>query len=76
MSKQSESEIEQHKRTMLTDRLAQCSQPQRDLFARIYPDGVPERDLVSAIDLCDRAIRKNLENPSRLITSPEGGKED
>ena len=51
--------IEDFKRDLLIERLSECTEPQRRKFDRIYPNGVPEEKLVSAIDLCDRTIRKN-----------------
>jgi len=66
MSKALDLEIEQFKRKLLEERLEKCTQPQRDFFKKIYPidrfpDGVPSQYLDSAIDLCDRTIKKNNE---------------
>lgn len=71
MSKAVQQEIEDFKRKLLSERLEQLTQKQRDFFNRIFPierfpNGVPADDLVNAIDLCDRTIKKNLENPARL----------
>lgn len=65
MSKIVEAEVESFKRKLLEERLAQCTQSQRDFFARLYPRGVPAEKLISSIDLCDRTIRKNNADPSR-----------
>ena len=66
MSKGVEKEVYQFKRTLLEDRLSQCTEKQKSFFKKIFPDGVPESRLMAAIDLCDRTIRKNIENPERL----------
>jgi len=66
MSVKAFKEVEDHKRKMLEDRLSQCTDSQRAFFHRIYSKGVPEEKLMSAIDLCDRTIKKNKEDPSRL----------
>lgn len=66
MSQAVEKAVEDFKRQMLAERLSQCSEAQQAFFKRIYPKGVPEASLVSAIDLCDRTIKKNLADPSRL----------
>lgn len=52
-------EVEAFMRAKLDERLAQVTQPQRDLFYRIWPGKVPADSLEGAIDLCDRTIRKN-----------------
>lgn len=70
MSKAVYQQIEVFKRTLLRERLAQCSEAQQALFHRLYPKGVPEDNLVSAIDLCDRTIKKNMANPLRLEAKP------
>ena len=54
-------EIEQFTRNLLEERLTQCTEPQREMFNRIYPKGVPANHLESAVDLCDRTIKKNRE---------------
>jgi len=35
------------------------TEEQQQFFNRIYPKGVPEENLVSAIELCERTITKN-----------------
>lgn len=55
-------EIEQFKRDALINRLAKCTSAERDFFAKIYPNGVPSKDLESAIALCDRTITHNMRN--------------
>ncbi len=52
-------EVEQFKRDLLAARLALVTPPQRALFDRCFPNGVPSDRLESAIDLCDRTIAKN-----------------
>ena len=56
---ESQKEVEQYQRGMLARRLEACTPSQKDLFNKIYPDGVPLDKLMNAIDLCDRTIRKN-----------------
>ena len=53
-------EIEDFKRKMLNERIIQLTEPQLALFNRLFPDKIPEEKLITAIDLCDRTIRKNL----------------
>jgi|FAXJ01.1.fsa_nt_gi hypothetical protein len=59
MSAEIEKKVETFKRGLLNEALAQCTAEQQAFFRRIFPDGVPESKLVSAIDLCERTIRKN-----------------
>ena len=66
MSERVKNEIIQFQRTLLENRLSQCTEKQISFFKRIFPDSVPESKLIDAIDLCDRTIRKNIENPERL----------
>lgn len=67
MSQQVEEEIEALTRGLLAERLTHLSAQQRCMFHdRIYPHGVEKNKLVSAIDLCDRTIRKNITTPSRM----------
>lgn len=66
MSEKVKKEIEEFERTLLEDRLRQCTEKQVAFFKKIYPNGVPESKLIDAIDLCNRTIRKNVENPERL----------
>jgi hypothetical protein len=61
-----EAEVEAYKRKMLADRLAQCTPTQQAFFGRVYPRGVREEQLMNAIDLCDRTIRKNKADPTRV----------
>lgn len=56
-------EVEAFLRKSLDARLAQCTEPQRSLFTRIYPNGVPGDRLREAIALCDRTISKNNAKP-------------
>jgi hypothetical protein len=66
-------EIEAFTRQLLRDRLAQCTPAQRGVHYRVYgagPDDIPEKQLIDAIDLCDRTIRKNLADPCRLNSNP------
>jgi hypothetical protein len=71
MSDQVNTEVEEFKRKLLSERLAQCTEKQVAFFNRIFPDGVPEDKLVSAIDLCDRTIAKNKSDPARLAPPPD-----
>lgn len=52
-------EVEAFKRKLLENRLSQCTERQIGIFNKIYPNGVSEENLESAIELCDRTIRKN-----------------
>jgi hypothetical protein len=70
MSKAVQAEVEAFKRSMLADRLTQCSPAQQAVFHRLYPGIVPEEQLICAIDLCDRTIKKNCENPKRIKEQP------
>lgn len=53
-------EVEAFKRKLLQERLDQLSEQQVAFFKRLYPKDVPESSLISAIELCDRTLRKNL----------------
>lgn len=58
-------------RAELTSLLGECSAAQQAFFLRVFPGGIdaqPEDKLRGAIDLCQRTIRKNEEDPSRLAT--------
>jgi len=60
-------EVEELTRKLLAQRLAMVSEKQREFFTtKVYPGKVKEQDLISAIDLCNRTIKKNIENPNRL----------
>jgi hypothetical protein len=52
-------QVEAFKRSLLAERLAMVTEPQRALFDRCFPKGVPGDRLESAIDLVDRTIAKN-----------------
>lgn len=65
MSSAVRNEIHQHALHLLEGRLSQVSDVQREFFHKVYPKITPE-NVVSAIDLCDRTIRKNIADPSRL----------
>ena len=65
-------EIEQLTRNLLQERLAQCTTSQRAMFNRMYPQGVPADRLESAIDLCDRTIKKNREGRNEFQRMGEG----
>jgi hypothetical protein len=58
--------VEAFKRKMLAKRLSWCTKAQQEFFHKLYPKGVPEDKLISAIDLCERTIKKNIEDKSRL----------
>lgn len=51
--------VEAFKRGLLKEALEQCTEDQQAFFHRIFPKGVPEKDIVNAIDLCERTILKN-----------------
>lgn len=52
-------EIEAFKRKLLAERLAKITLEQKSKFDRIFPMGVPFDKIISAIDICDRTIKKN-----------------
>ena len=58
--------IEAFKRQMLTEALDQVTEEQRKFFKQIYPKGVPEDNLISAIELCERTITKNKQKETKL----------
>ena len=66
-------EVEAFKRRLLAEKLALCTEPQRALFARCYPKGVPSDSLESAIDLCDRTIKKNEATVASVNTKTGAG---
>jgi hypothetical protein len=53
--------IEQFKRQLLEDLMAECTPPQLELFGKCFPDGVPSEKLTMALELCDRTVKKNRE---------------
>ena len=59
MSKEVEQKVEAFKRGLLKEALDQCTPDQQNFFNRIFPNGVPEKDIIGAIDLCERTIQKN-----------------
>jgi hypothetical protein len=66
LSNAAEAEVEAFKRRMLAERLTQCTSEQQAFFNRLYPKGVREDQIMDAIDLCDRTIRKNKADPKRM----------
>lgn len=55
-------EIEAFARSLLLSKLRRCTQPQQELFGRIWPCGVdkiPTKALENAIGICERTIKKN-----------------
>lgn len=73
MSESVRKEIEQFTRGLLAERLVQITPPQRGKFDGIFPKGVVRvagrnlmDDLVNAIDLCDRTIKKNVAETERV----------
>ena len=67
-----EGEVEEFLRRSLDERLAQLPQNQLEFFNRIW-DGhmkngvIPASSLKDCIDLCDRSIRKNNADASRML---------
>lgn len=47
-------------RLVLAELLAQLTQPQRDMFSRMYPNGPSEKQLANALDQIERTIKKNV----------------
>ena len=76
MSDKVRNEIEVFKRGLLAGRLERCTEEQRESFyQRIFPkerfpDGVPDKFLMDAIDLCDRTIQTNESAPSCVEAKP------
>ena len=81
MSEKVRDEIEASTRKMLEDRLGQITDEQRKFFwdscfpKKHYPNGVPEEKLITAIDLCDRTIKENIEEKSGA-SSPRESEHD
>jgi hypothetical protein len=72
MSAAVRAEIHEHALKLLDGRLAQLSDAQRAFFRKVYPK-VTRDNIESAIDICDRTIRKNIADPSRLAPPPTTG---
>lgn len=72
MSQKVKREVEEFKRKLLSERHEHLSEKQLALFNRIWPEGVPSKDLEGAIDLCDRTIKKNEAMP-KFGDCPECG---
>ncbi|MFA5766506.1 MAG: hypothetical protein WC919_01095 [Candidatus Paceibacterota bacterium] len=52
---------EEFQRRELADLLDRCTPEQQRLFnERVFPNGVPKDKLVSAYDLCERTLKKNI----------------
>ena len=62
-------EIESFTRELLAQRLSRCSAAQQELFRRVFPGGPKAEQLETAIDLCDRTIRKNEKDPAWLLAA-------
>lgn len=54
-------EIEDFKKSLIRRLLDQCTEPQIELFNRIFPDieKIPADKIESAILLCERTVIKN-----------------
>lgn len=50
---------EAFQRAELETLLAQCTDEQKALFNKVYPDGVPAKSLEQAYNLCLRTVSKN-----------------
>lgn len=59
MTKTLERRVEDFKRSDLRSLLDQCTKSQSSFFNHIYPNGVSENSLDSAIKLCERTIHRN-----------------
>lgn len=54
-------EVEVFTRGLLAARMEQLTEEQLTFFNdRAFPEGVQEEDLIGAIDLCDRTIKRNI----------------
>jgi hypothetical protein len=51
--------IEKFRKDVLQELLEKCTPEQQEFFKRIFPKGVPDKDLNSAIQLCERTVIKN-----------------
>ena len=61
MGKSFSEKIDKLEDDTLKELLPQLTEPQRDLFNKCYPNGVPRSKMVNAIDVCERTVKKNNE---------------
>lgn len=63
---------------LIESSLARCTEPQRDMFNKIFPNGPTEEQEKSALELIERTIKKNNPKipvpPSRGMTDNEQAK--
>ena len=59
-----EKQVEKFKRQLLENLLAECTKPQRELFEKCFPDGVPAEKMQTALGLCERTVKKNRATPT------------
>ena len=57
--RETELAVEQFKRELLAIKLSACTESQQALFHRIWPSSIKGKDLMYAIDLCERTLMKN-----------------
>lgn len=57
--------VEAFKRQLLAEALAQLPEENVKRFNQIFPKGVKEEDLINAIELCERTIKKNKEKETQ-----------
>jgi hypothetical protein len=58
--------VEEFKRQKLAEILSQCSVPQQEFFKKIFGDKVSSDKLYTAYDLCERTIKKNIKDLSKI----------
>lgn len=51
--------VEAFKQSLLEEMLMKITPEQREFFHRIFPSGVPSKDMESAYGLIERTIKKN-----------------
>ena len=61
-----------YKRTKLVELLAQCTEPQKNLFNRMYksPEQVTSKQLDWALQQVDRTVQENKQNNVKIPLTP------
>ena len=63
MSEHVNQEIEEKMKELMDEKLAECTERQREVFARVYPHGVQANTVLDALELLHRTIKKNRSTP-------------
>lgn len=63
MGEETTNQVQKYKHEELANSLAKLTAAQQAFFKTLYPKGVPDKDLASAIDLCNRTLRQNIHKP-------------